>query len=61
MARHGRAGFWLGALLMGATSMAQAAEVTVAAYQRAAAMLQDRTAPLLDGVVSALCVPWAPH
>ncbi|GAB1406463.1 S9 family peptidase [Thermomonas brevis] len=53
MAGNRHAVWLLGALLMGGAAMAQAPDVTVADYQRAASMLADRTAPLLDRVVSA--------
>ena len=53
MAGRGRAVWLLGAVLMGSAVMAQAQQVTVADYERAASMLADRTGPLVDGVVSA--------
>ena len=53
MAAAMRAGVVLGALLMAGNAVAQAPQVTDADYRRAASMLADRTAPLLDRVVSA--------
>ena len=55
MARIGTTGWLLGALLMGGMAEGQAgtpATVTTADYERAARMLGDRTAPLVDGAVS---------
>ena len=56
MARNMAKAWLLGAVLMGAGGMqpaqAQAPQVGVADYERAARMLADRTAPLLDHVVS---------
>ena len=53
MAANVRAGVWLGVWLMAGSAMAQAPQVTETDYRRAASMLADRTAPLLDRVVSA--------
>ena len=53
MAAGVRTGLFLGTLLMAGNALAQPVQVTEADYRRAAAMLGDRTAPLLDHVVSA--------
>jgi hypothetical protein len=55
MARIGTTGWLLGALLMGGMPDGQAASpaaLTTADYERAARMLGDRTAPLVDGLVA---------